>query len=187
MFTTSPGIASRSQSSGSLESEMFRSLGRFSNCWNFSLFYIFHLSGIGKFKTPECPCEPPPEPLSDSRGSLNFHFSWRKSAKVGLRRFCQYRFKMKNGVQRTMKHFDKLPCQRSWRAFLLGRGYLVVVITCSKKAPERVQASTSSCQVFADYFKTPHRDKFVFSQESRKQKWTKKDIHFHHPVLFWIQ
>ena len=120
---------------------MFRSLGRFSNCWNFSLFYIFHLSGIVKFKTPECPCEPPPEPLSDSRGSLNFYFSWRKSAKVGLRRFCQYRFKMKNGVQRTMKHFDKLPCQRSWRAFLLGRGYLVVVITCSKKAPERVQAA----------------------------------------------
>ena len=49
----------------------------------------------------------------------------------------------------------------------------LVVITCSKKAPERVGASTSSCRVFADHFKTPHTDKFVFSQESRNQKWIK--------------
>ena len=38
---------------------------------------------------------------------------------------------------------------------------------CSKKAPERVQASTSSCRLFVDYFKTSHTDTFVFSQESR--------------------
>ena len=49
----------------------------------------------------------------------------------------------------------------------------LVVITCSKKSPERVRASTSSCRVFANYFKTPHTDQFVFSQESRNQKWIK--------------
>ena len=49
-----------------------------------------------------------------------------------------------------------------------------MVITCSKKAPERVRASTSSCRVFADYFKTPHTNKFVFSQESRNQKRIKR-------------
>ena len=48
------------------------------------------------------------------------------------------------------------------------------MITCTKKAPERVQASTSSCRVFADYFKTPHTNKFVFSQESRNQKRIKR-------------
>ena len=51
--------------------------------------------------------------------------------------------------------------------------FWLVVITCSKKAPKRVRVSTSSCRVFADYFKTSHTDKFVFSQESRNQKWMK--------------
>ena len=55
----------------------------------------------------------------------------------------------------------------------LHRGWVVVVITCSKKSPKRVWASTSSCRVFADNFKTPHTDKFVLSQEIRNQKWIK--------------
>ena len=52
--------------------------------------------------------------------------------------------------------------------------FSLVAITCPKKAPERVRASTSSCRVFADYFKTPHTNKFVFSQESRNQKRIKR-------------
>ena len=51
------------------------------------------------------------------------------------------------------------------------------------------RASTSSCRVFADYFKAPHTDKFVFSQESRNQKLIKNISNFItlKIVLFWIQ
>ena len=50
-----------------------------------------------------------------------------------------------------------------------GAGLREVVITCSKKKNSRT--STSICWVFVNYFKTPHTDKFVFSQKSRNQKW----------------
>ena len=57
--------------------------------------------------------------------------------------------------------------------------YLIVMITCSKKAPERVRVSTSSCRVFADYFKTQHpTQKNRLLQKMLKSETDKKISNF---------